>query len=167
MDTFALAASFFDFDLVAHRLDRLDVRADKDDAGLDQRLGEACVLGQEAVARMDGLGAGLLGGGDDLGGVEIGLACGGGADADRLVGHLHMQSVAVGVGIDRDRGDAEPPCGPDDAAGDFAPIGNEKLGEHGLGAPCCLAFLRGSLGGSKPASLLGGWRQRLALGRPL
>ena len=36
-----------------------------------------------------------------------------------------MQRVAVGIGIDGDRLDAEPARGPHDAAGDFAPIGDE------------------------------------------
>ena len=74
---------------------------------------------------MDGVGAGLLGRGNDLGDVEIGLARGGRADAHRLIRHLDMQRVAVGVGIDRDRGDAEPPRRPHDAAGDFSTIGDE------------------------------------------
>ena len=74
---------------------------------------------------MDSVGAGLLGRGDDLADVEIGLARPRRADAHRLVGHIDMQRVAVGVGIDRDGGDAEPPRRPDDAAGDFAAIGDE------------------------------------------
>jgi hypothetical protein len=87
------------------------------------------------MASMNGVGARLLGGGDDLGDVEIGLARGGGADTHRLVRHVHVKRVAVGVGIDGDRRDAEPPRRPHDAAGDFTPIGDEQLGEHGGGIP--------------------------------
>ena len=43
------------FDLVAHRLDRLGLRADEDDALRFQRLAERGALGQEAVAGMHGL----------------------------------------------------------------------------------------------------------------
>ena len=41
--------------------------------GLGERLGEGRALGQEAVAGMHRLGAGLLAGGDDLLDHEIGL----------------------------------------------------------------------------------------------
>ena len=53
-------------DLVAHGGDRLGIGADEDDAGLLQRHGKRLALGQEAVARMHGLGAGLAAGRDDL-----------------------------------------------------------------------------------------------------
>ena len=77
-----------------------------------KRAGEGGVLRQEAVAGMDRLGAGLLGGGDDLVDVEIGLGGRRRADRNGLVRHIHMQRVAVGLGIDRDGLDAEPPRGP-------------------------------------------------------
>ena len=38
-----------------------------------------------------------------------------------------MQGVAVGVGIDRHGGDAHPAGGLDDAAGDFAAIGDQNF----------------------------------------
>ena len=123
-----MAASFFEFDLVAHRLDRLDVRADEGDARLGERAGEGRVLRKKAIAGMDGVGAGLLGRGNDLADVEIGLAGGGRADAYRLIRHLNMERVSVCVGIDRDRGDTKPPCRLHDTAGDFSTIGDEKFG---------------------------------------
>ncbi len=113
------------FDLVAHRLDGPDIRTDKDDASLLERAREGRILRQEAVARMDRLGAGRLGGRDDLGNVEIRLCGLSGADRHRLIGHVHMQRVAVGVGIDGHRLDPEPACRPDDAAGDLAAIGDQ------------------------------------------
>ena len=48
-------------DLVAHGGDGARVGADEDDAGLRQRDGKRLALGQEAVAGMHGLGAGLRG----------------------------------------------------------------------------------------------------------
>ena len=42
------------------------------DAGRGTGLGELGVLGQEAVAGVDGVGAGPLGGADDLGHVQVG-----------------------------------------------------------------------------------------------
>ena len=47
-----------------------------------------------------------------------------------LVGHRDMARAAIGVGIDRDRLDAEPPRRLDDPAGDLAAIGDQDLGEH-------------------------------------
>ena len=118
-------------DLVAHGGDRLGVRADEDDAGLGQRHRKGLALGQEAVARMHGLGAGRLAGGDDLVDDEIALGRRRRADGDGLVGHLDVQRVPVGVGIDRDRLDPHPAGGLDDPAGDFAAIGDQDALEHG------------------------------------
>ena len=71
-----------------------------------ERRAEGGALGQEAVAGMHGLGAGRLAGLDDLFGDEIALRSRRRADMHRLVGHLDMHGVAVGVGIDGDRRDA-------------------------------------------------------------
>ena len=53
------------------------------------------------------------------------------ADFDRLIGESREQRPAVGRRVQRDRADAEPARGPDDAAGDFAAIGDQDIGEHG------------------------------------
>ena len=50
-------------DLVAHQADVLGLGADEVHAVLGEDFGEARVLGQEAVARMHGVGAGDLAGG--------------------------------------------------------------------------------------------------------
>ena len=97
---------FLRFDLVAHRLDGARVGADEDDARAAERLREGGALGEKAVARMHRLGAGLLAGGDDLVDQQIGLRGRRRADGDRLVGHLDVQRVLVGLRIDRDRLDA-------------------------------------------------------------
>jgi hypothetical protein len=47
-----LGRQFLRGDLVAHRLDRADRRADEGNTRGLQRLGELGVLGQEAIARM-------------------------------------------------------------------------------------------------------------------
>ena len=56
----------------------LGLRADEGDLVLVENFGEARVFGQEAIARMDGVGAGDLAGGHDCGDVEIGSRAGGG-----------------------------------------------------------------------------------------
>ena len=52
---------FLRFDLVAHRLDGFGVRTDKDDLRFREGMREGRALREKAVARMDGLGAGLAG----------------------------------------------------------------------------------------------------------
>jgi hypothetical protein len=65
------------FDLVAHRRDRVRRRADECDPGLGAGPGEALALGEEAIARMDAVRPGLLGGEQDQLGLEIGLSAAG------------------------------------------------------------------------------------------
>ena len=84
---------------------------------------------------MDGLRAGRLGSGDDLADIEIGLGGLRRADRHGLIGHIHMQRVAVGVGIDRHGLDAQPLGRHHDSAGDLAPIGDENFFEHWVPAP--------------------------------
>ena len=55
-------------DLVAHEPDVLGARADEGDVVLFEDLGEAGILGEEAVAGMHRVGAGDLAGGDDAAG---------------------------------------------------------------------------------------------------
>ena len=118
------------FDLVAHRGDRAGVGSDEDDAGLFERARKGFALGQEAIAGMHGLGAGLAAGLDDLVHDEIALGGGGRSDQDRLIGHLDMQRIAVGLGIDGNRLDPHPAGGLDDPAGDLAAIGDQNSFEH-------------------------------------
>ena len=134
---FRRVGEFLGFDLVAHRLDGARIGADEDDAGLGQRLGESGALGEEAIAGMHGLGAGLPAGLDDLVDHQVGFRRGGGPMRDRLVGHLDMQRVGVGVGIDGDGPDPQPLGGLHHAAGDLAAIGDEDFREHARPPPAC------------------------------
>ena len=83
--------------LRAHRADRRRRRADEDDARLGARIGEGRVLGEEAVAGMDGLGAGRLRGGEDVRGDEVRLARRRRTDAHGFVGKPHVARVGIGV----------------------------------------------------------------------
>jgi hypothetical protein len=83
--------------LGAHRLDGAAGRPDERDPVLLQRLGEAGVLGQEAVAGVHGLGARLLADLDDLVDLEVGLGGRARADQVRLAGPLDVLRVAVGL----------------------------------------------------------------------
>jgi hypothetical protein len=84
-------------DLVAHRGDGARVRADEGDAGRGKRQGEVGALGEEAVAGVDGVGAGRPAGGDDVFDREIGGRGRRRPDVHRLVGEVDMEAVAVGV----------------------------------------------------------------------
>jgi hypothetical protein len=101
-----LASQLLGGDLVAHGRDAVVLGADEGDAFFLHAPGEVLVLAEEAVARVHGLRAGALAGGDDLVGHQIALAAGRRADADRLVGQFHMAGVAVGLGVHRHGGDA-------------------------------------------------------------
>src|SRR3546814_14981650 len=79
---------------------------------------------------MDRLCAGRLRGGDDLVTDQIGFARRRRPDMHRLVGLPDMQRFGVGVRIDRDGAYGHFARGADDAAGDFAAIGDEKGLEH-------------------------------------
>ena len=126
----AALANFFEFDLVAHRLDGFGIGADEDDLRLGQRMRERGALGEEAVARMDRLGACLEAGGDDLVDREIGLGRGGRPYRDRLIRHLDMQRILVGFGIDGDGPDAHAARRLDDATGDLAAVSDQDCLEH-------------------------------------
>ncbi len=117
-------------DLVAHLADRVVLRADELDAFLFQTTRELGVLGQEAVARMDSLSTGLLAGGDDLVHDQIGLFRGGRADADGFIGQIDVQRILVGFGINGDGLDAHLAGGLDDAAGNFAAVGDQNFVKH-------------------------------------
>src|SRR5690606_32825016 len=119
------------FDLVAHGRNRVHRRADEGDIFLRKRLGEACALGQKSIARMNGLGPCRLARFDDLVRDQVGFRRGRGPDMHRLVRHAHEGRTRIGIRIDRNGLDAHAARGLDDAAGDFAAIGDQYLLEHG------------------------------------
>ena len=115
----------------AHRVDRLGRRADEDDPGLVAGAGEAGVLGEEAVAGVARLGAGLLCDLDQLVDHEVALIRGPGADQECLVRTLHVQRLAVRLGVDGHRADAHLLERPHDTDGDLAPVCDQYLREQG------------------------------------
>jgi hypothetical protein len=116
--------------LETHRADAGGFRPDPDQSGVDHRLREVGVLAKEAVPRVDRLRPRLLRCVDDLVAHEITLARRARPDVHRLVRHSDMQRLGVGVRIDRDRADPEPPRSADHAAGDLATIGDEERLHH-------------------------------------
>ena len=118
-------------DLVAELFEDLRSRADEDDARPRGRRGRSRVLGQEAVAGMDGVDLVLLGQRDDAGDVEIGAdRLAGLADAVGLVGLEAVQGEAVFVRVDGDGADAQLVGRAEDADGDLAAVGDEQFLER-------------------------------------
>ena len=104
--------------------------ADEMDVVLRQDLGEARVLGQKAVARMHGVGAGDLAGGEQRRDVEIAVARGRRPDADAFIGQPHMHGVLVRGRMHGDRRDAELLARAQDAQRDFTAVRDQDLVEH-------------------------------------
>ena len=146
--------------LQPHGADRGRRRADEDEPCRRHLVDEIGVFRQEAVAGMDRLGAGRQRRRDDLVAAQIAFADRRGADMHRLVGHLDMQRLGVGVGIDGDGAHAQPARRADDAAGDLAAIGDQDLGEHAASR-----FAAG--GASQPGGRLFGKRDCAAAARGL
>src|SRR5262249_10686012 len=116
--------------LVAEQTHGLDGRADELDLAGAADLGEVRVLGEEAVAGVDGLDVGQLGGADEPWDFQVALGRRGRADADGLVGQLEVGGAAVGLAVDGDHFDAEVLAGADDPQGDLTAIGNQDTLEH-------------------------------------
>ena len=83
--------------LVAEQLDHAGIGPDEADVAGLAHLGEIRALREEAVAGMNGIGAGDLGGADDRRHVQIAVGAARRADADVLVGEPDVQRVLVGL----------------------------------------------------------------------
>lgn len=118
-------------DLVTEVADGLRRRADPGQARVDDGLGEVGVLGEEAVARVDGVRTGVGGCLQHLGDVQVAGAGGVAAERVRLVGRADVQRIPVRLGVDGDAGDTGIRAGPGDADGDFSAVGDEHLAHNG------------------------------------
>ncbi|CAM5350254.1 hypothetical protein STENM36S_07614 [Streptomyces tendae] len=114
-------------DLVAQVPDGLRGRADPDQAGVQDRLRELRVLGEESVAGVDGVRARLARGFEDLLDVQIAGRGGVTTQGERLISGADMQCVPVRVRVDGHARDPGVPAGPGHADSDFATIGDEHL----------------------------------------
>ena len=116
--------------LVAHQADHLRVGTDEPDVAGLADFREIGALRQEAVARVNRVGAGDLGRADHRRHVQVAVGAPRRADADVLVGKAAVQRVLVGLGEDRHRLDAELAAREDDAQRDFAAVRDQDLLEH-------------------------------------
>ena len=112
------------------RIHRPRVRSDKADVAALANISEVGVLRQKAIAGVNGVHVGDLGGTDDPIDPQIALAGGGFPDADGLVGHLDMHRVGIRFRIDCHGADVKLLAGADDANGNFPAIRNQNFLKH-------------------------------------
>ena len=105
-------------------------RPDPDQPGVAHRAGEPGVLGEEPVAGVHRVRAGLGGRGDHQVGAQVGLG-------RRVAGQPHgrvrvgdVRGVGVRVGVHRDRADAARAGRVEHPAGDLAPVGHQQFRDH-------------------------------------
>jgi len=135
--------------LVAREPQYLGGRADEGDPGVGSGLGEAGVLGEEAVAGVDGVRAGLPCHANDL--VHVKVGADGVALLPDLVGLVRLlpvDRIAVVVGIDRHGPRPQLGGGAEAANGDLAAVGDQDLAEHRT--PRFLALAAPTLPGLAP-----------------
>src|SRR5699024_8443203 len=116
--------------LVPQGVDGLGGWTDPGQPGVDDRLGEVGVLGQESVAGVDRVGTGLGGDRKELVDVQVGIGRGGTAQGVGLVGDLDVQGVQVGFGVHGDAADLRVATGTRDTHGDLAAVGDQNF-THG------------------------------------
>ncbi|MCY1525111.1 hypothetical protein D9M68_600800 [compost metagenome] len=123
--------------LAAQRADRGGRRADPDQPRILHGLGEVGVLAQEAIARMNGIGAGGRGGLQQL--VDAQIAVCGTAPAQRVAEMrlAHMHGAGIGIGEDGNGLDAHGMRRAHDAPCDLATIGNQNALHPFTLAPSC------------------------------
>ncbi len=114
--------------LAAHQPDRLGRGSDERQSCVRAGLGEPRILGQEAVAGMDGVGTRTPCGVDDAVDAKVTFRGGARADVNGLVRFTDMPSVAVAVGVDRHARNGHLAAGPNDPDGDLAAVGDEDFG---------------------------------------
>src|SRR6185437_2497310 len=114
----------FGLELVAADTQRVRRRPDPDELRRVHRFGEVGVLGEEAIAGMDRIGAGLLGGTDVLFREEVA------ANVHRLVGATCMERALVVGGDDGNGLDPKLARCMKDTQCDLAAVRDEQLADQ-------------------------------------
>jgi hypothetical protein len=113
-----------------HHAHRVPARADEGQPGRSHGVGEIGVLGEKAVAGVDGVAAARQRNFQDTVAAQVGVARGWWADEGRFIGQRHVQGAGVGVGVDGDGGDPHLLAGADNANGDLPAIGDQDFAKH-------------------------------------
>ncbi|MCY1361538.1 hypothetical protein D9M69_482070 [compost metagenome] len=119
------------FGLVAHAADDFGAGADELDPALGADIRQLGVLGEETIARMQGVAAGLDRQVHQFARVQV-AGQGVGADAVGFVGTLDVQGVPVGIGVDGHRADAHFGAGAHDSDGNLTTVGDQDFLDHEL-----------------------------------
>ena len=115
---------------IAHQTDGGRGRPDERQSGLGGKLGEIRIFRQEAEARMDRLAPRGQRRGDDVLHIQIAFRGARRPDAHRFIRDLRVQCLAVGLGIYRDRNNAQVAASLYDADRDLAAVRDEYLLKH-------------------------------------
>src|SRR5699024_3218732 len=119
--------------LVSECGDRLRWRADPCQAGVADGSSEVGVLGQEAVTRVDAVGASTLRDRDDLLDREVRVGGSGAVQRVCLVGEPDELRVAVRLGVNGDARNAGVLACANDTNGDLTTICDQYLGQRSTG----------------------------------
>jgi hypothetical protein len=122
-----LLCQFSGLNLVAEQAHGLDRRANEGYAAVFADLCEVDVFGKEAIAGMDSVDVGDLGGTDDAGDTEITFGRIGRTNTNGFVGEPQIGRFAVSFRIDNNRLDTELSAGSDNPQSYFAAVGDENL----------------------------------------
>ena len=116
--------------LVTHQADVLRPRPDEHEARAFHLLGKVRVLGEKAVAGVNGLGVRDFGGADDGRDVQVARCRRRRPDADRLVGQLYILGFSIRFRVHHHRADPHLAAGALNAKCDLAAVGDQDLFEH-------------------------------------
>ena len=114
-------------DLVAQFADGLRGGADPDQTSVDHGLSKVAILGQEAVAGVDSVSAGLLRGVKNLVEDKVGFGRILAAEGERLIRHGDERCVGIGLCVHGDTGDTSVTGCADHADGDLTAVGHKDL----------------------------------------
>ena len=114
-------------DLVAEQPDGVRAGTDPGQPGVQDGLGEVGVLGEEAVAGVDGVRTGLGRDGEELRDVQVGVRGRVAVQAEGLIRGGDVQGVGVDVGIHGDGRQLRVVAGPGYADRDFSTVGDQDL----------------------------------------
>ena len=126
-------------DLVAKQPDRVRRRTDPGQSGVQDGLGKVGVLGEEAVAGVDGVRPGLGRHGEELGDVQVCVRGRVAVQAEGFIGGGDMQGVGVNVGVDGDGRQLRVVAGPGYADRDFSTVGDQDLAHQLLASSSVVA----------------------------
>src|SRR6266851_4753779 len=116
----------------AHEASDFRMRPNKFHIAGFAHFGKVCVFGKQPVAGMDCIHICDFRRADDRRDIEIALRELRRADANSLICKAHVERIAVGLAIDRNRADAQLLAGANYPQSDFTAVSNQDLFEHGL-----------------------------------